>query len=163
MPGRRAEVEVAADELVDQVEDLQRTLHEERESRARVGAIAGELDLRALLMQHKSAYSAFIVVLEKMAAYSADPHRYSAVRTYASSHLFASILSLGRGYAPPAIARVELELCSPVYFNRLIRTDFVGDGERRWFARYVARRFFGPAVEALWKQLGGADQEQLSS
>lgn len=155
-----SEVEAASDELV---EELQRTLHTERESRARVGVVASELNLRALLTQHKAAYSAFMVLFEKMAVQATDRFGYLAVRGYARTHLMASIDALGRADSRPARWRVHLELTSPVFFNRLVRRDHVGALERQWFADYIEQHFFFPAVEALWKQIGGAEQEPLFS
>ncbi|HZY71381.1 MAG TPA: hypothetical protein VFF67_10450, partial [Thermoplasmata archaeon] len=153
----------ASDELIETVEDLRREQHEEREDRARLGSVARELDLRALLGQHVRAYTAFVRLLERLAFVVYPKFGYVESRYYARSYLMASIDALGRASSKPARWRVEQELTSPFLFRRLMGHDAAGRLERQWFAAYIEKHYSFPAFEALWKQLGGMDQQPRPS
>ncbi|HZY71339.1 MAG TPA: hypothetical protein VFF67_10240 [Thermoplasmata archaeon] len=153
----------ASDELIETVEDLRREQHEEREDRARLGSVARELDLRALMGQHKRAYSAFVQLLEHLAYVVYPRYGYVDTRHYARSYLMASIDALGRASSKPARWRVAEEFRSPFLFRRLMGHDAAGRLERQWFAGYIEQHYLFPAFEALWKQIGGTDQEPRAS
>lgn len=86
-----------------------------------------------------------------------------AVHGWAKAHLLSEVYTLGRARSPLAQWRVQMEIHSPVYFHRLIRDDVPGERERQWLAGYVNDNFFLPAVEALWKQIGGADSPPMTT
>lgn len=152
----------ASDELLETVEELRREQHEEREGRARLGSVARELDLRALLAQHVRAYTAFVQLLERLAYVVYPRYGYDATRAYARSLFRVNIDSLGRPLNKVVRWRIKQEF-APVLFHRLMDLGPKGRLERQWFAEYVEDRCSYPAFEALWKQLGGLDQEPRPS
>lgn len=147
---------------LDRAEDAARELFDLREERARKGGVARELELRELLQQHRGAYSAFLAYFQRLPQ-SVARHGYLAVRGYARTHFLEEIYALGRASSRVARWRVEQELRSPVLINRLLSQTAGGELERQWFASYIAEHFSFPAFEALWRQIGGADQDPMAA
>ncbi len=148
---------VFADEIDLRIAEAQEEAHELRTERARVGSVAREIDLRELLRQHRSAYSAFLTAVQLM-RHSSEKHGEVAVWGFARTHFLADIYALGLASSDASKWRIETELRSPIYFTRLMGGGSAGELERQWFASYVAEHFVFPAFKGLWRQLGGADE-----
>ncbi len=145
-----------------QVEDAQREVFELAEERALIGTAARELDLRALAVQHRAAYTKFTEALEKAAAKSSR-EGWHAGRRFLRTHAKADIHLLGFARSPVVRWYIRQVLGSPVRARRLLRGGALGDEERAWLLDYVEEHGLEPGLEALWRQIGGSDQESLGA
>jgi hypothetical protein len=155
MPRTTAETEDRAEELEQEVHDLQ-------EDRSRIGTVARELDLRALANQHRAAFTALIESLDK-AARKAQKEGWGAGRRYLITHTKADIHMVGFAATPVVKWFIRNELKSPIRCQRLLRPDVTGEEARAHFLEYVEENMLAPGLERLWRQLGGPDQEPLNA
>jgi hypothetical protein len=146
------------DNLREQLEDRERELFEVQTETARQGPSVRALSLRGMLQQHEDAYTAFLSLFQNLAEIRAQSG-LTATWGWASTHLLTQVYALGKARSEAARWRFDQEIESLYYFERLTLRGAPGDFERIWAARYVAKHFVFPAFEALWKQLGGTDQE----
>jgi hypothetical protein len=144
--------------LEERLEEKERELFEVQEETARQGPATRALSLRALLQQHKDAYTAFLKLFQQLARLRAEAD-LMPVWGWASTHLLTEVYALGKARSEAAKWRLDQELESLYFFRRLTDRGVQGEAERIWTARYVAKNFVFPAFEALWRQLGGAEQE----
>lgn len=139
------------------VEEARREAHEVAEGVAQTGTVARELELRALAVQHRGAYSEFVKNLEKAAAVSRRtgwPSGRRFLRTFAKAdaHLAGRMNPVARWYLRQVFR-------SPQLVERLLDPGLRGDEERARLEDYVEEHGLQEAFESLWQQLGTAEQE----
>lgn len=148
--------------LSARAEEAERAAFELAHERAQTGTIARELELRALAVQHRSAYTEFTQAIEKAAA-AAQVRGWPSGRAFLRTHGKADAHLLGMIRSPVARWYIREVMRSPVLSKRLLRPGVVGDEARAHLLDYVEEHGLGPALEALWRQIGGQDQEPLSA
>jgi hypothetical protein len=131
--------------------------HDLAEGRAQIGTVARELELRELAVQHRAGYTEFVENLEK-AAIKARKEGWTAGRRFLRTYLKADAHLLGR-MNPVSAWYLRTLVRSPQWIGRLLDAGRVGDEERARLADYVEENGLQPAFEALWKQLGTAEEK----
>ncbi len=135
-------------------------LHEVRETRARAGLVARELELRALAEQQRRGFSAFLQALDT-AARVASKRGPGSARNFLRTHALADAYMVGLAGSPAVRWRLRTLFRSGDMVERLLRLDQVGERVRADLGSYVAENVFEPGLRALWKELGGEDQDQV--
>ena len=148
--------------LEARAEDAEREAFALAQERALIGTVARELDLRALAVQHRAAFTKFTESGEKAASQAAT-EGWAAGRRFLRSHLKADSHLLGYIRSPVARWYIREVLRSPVRAKRLLRPGVLGDEERAYLYDYVEEHGLAPGLEALWRQIGGSDQESLNA
>ena len=135
-----------------------------REERARIGSVGRELDLRALAAEHRAAFTTFLEAVEKLARDVQEGRTtvYEA-RRFLMTHVKADAHMLGLSSGPAVNWYLRSVLTSPVYVDAMFRAGRGGDALRAKFLEYVEEHGLRPGFEALWRQLGGWNQEPLSA
>jgi hypothetical protein len=162
VPGRKAAnpLEKARRQLLEE----QETSHQLREDRGQRGTIGNVLALRELANQHREAFSKFCRALED-AADVAQKRGFVEGRRFLMTHAKADVHLLGMASSPVARWYIRQQLTSSFTTNRLLgfRGEQIGAEARAQLAEYVEEHGLAPALEGLWRQLGGPDQDPLSA
>ncbi|HEV2317960.1 MAG TPA: hypothetical protein VGV89_10375 [Thermoplasmata archaeon] len=159
-------------------EEAEEEVYELREHRVRVGPIARELDIRGVSLQHRAAHTQLKETLQT-AREKAQKHGIWVARQYLLTELKPSIHMLGPSGFPTRVVngegkvtlvthnplvnwRIRQEFRNPYYLRRLLDPGSIGEEECAWFLDYVDEQVLAPAFAALWRQLGGSNQEPLN-
>jgi hypothetical protein len=148
----------------DRARAAEEELYELKESRASSGAVAPELELRAVAEQQRRGVTALGRSLDR-AAEVAKEHGLGPARNFLRTEARADIYMVGRLDHERRGENVKWYLKSvladPATRERLLRTDHVGERVRADLHEYVIDEVFEPGLEALWKALGRKDREPL--
>lgn len=147
-------------DAAERLEEAEEEIHDLQQQRSRAGTVARELELRALAGQHRAAYAQLIDNLEE-AVRRAGREGWPSGQRFLMTVCQADIHMLGVASSPAADGYVRSYVRNPIYVQRLLQAGFLGAQERAHFLEYVEFNFLRPGLAALWKQLGGADQEPL--
>lgn len=172
MAAKRTAPKVPEDEPdADTLDEARRQVHELQVERARGGKVARSLELRALATQHRQAFTDVVETLEGVARETQKGDRIRAgqafLRTYfkADAHL-AGLSAPGKKDDPtPVVSAWYLSqvVRSPILSRRLLEPGRRGANYRAWILDYIEEYGLRPSFAALWRQLGGADQEPRST